>query len=70
MINHLESIVPLMNKKGILIVESRRLLVEAKKKELEEFANELQNIAKSVGIKLSETFNPHDDNFARFVIDT
>ncbi|KAH0533700.1 dynein axonemal assembly factor 3 homolog [Cotesia glomerata] len=70
MINHLESIVPLMNKKGILIVESRRLLVEAKKKELEEFANELQKIANSVGIKLSETFNSHDDNFARFVIDT
>ncbi|KAK0164445.1 hypothetical protein PV328_003074 [Microctonus aethiopoides] len=67
MINYIVDIVPLMKKEAIIVVESRKFLVDVHTKQQDEFAEILMKIANDNGLKQFEPFNPHEDNFCRLI---
>lgn len=67
MINYIVDIVPLMKKEAIIVVESRKFLVDVHAKQQDEFAEILMKIANDNGLKQFEPFNPHEDNFCRLI---
>ncbi|XP_023288860.1 dynein assembly factor 3, axonemal [Orussus abietinus] len=67
MTRHVSHLAPLLKTDGIMLVESRKYLVELRKEDLESFAEALKKDAQEAGLRHLEEINDEKEEYFRFI---
>lgn len=66
MTKQLPNIIPLLKKKGHILIELRKYLSELRKEDLESFTKELKSTTQGCGLREMKSFNSENHTIARF----
>lgn len=66
MVKQLPNLVPLLKKKGIMLVELQKYLVELRNEHLQNFVNELKSMAQQNGLHEINDINAKEHYVAKF----